>query len=84
LSAGTLSELRFGDLVAFADIDAGTTRFYRPGWVSIGLLSHGPSPAPGHGIGITMLITGPGRLLQVDIGESASLGASLRKAAEAL
>ncbi|HVT53472.1 MAG TPA: DUF4438 domain-containing protein [Dongiaceae bacterium] len=84
LSAGTLSELRFGDLVAFADIDAGTTRFYRPGWISIGLLSHGPSPAPGHGIGITMLITGPGRLLQVDIGESASLGASLRKAAEAL
>jgi hypothetical protein len=84
LSAGALSELRFGDLVAFDDIDASTTRFYRPGWTSIGSVSHGPSPAPGHGIGVTILTTGPSRLLKVEVGEGASLGPSIRKSAEAL
>lgn len=82
LSAGALAELRFGDLVAFDDIDASTTRFYRPGWRSIGSVSHGPSPAAGHGIGITILITGPTRLLKAEVGEDASLGLPLRKAAE--
>jgi hypothetical protein len=84
LSAGSLADLHFGDLVAFDDIDAGTTRFYRPEWIAIGSVSHGPSPAAGHGIGVTILITGPSRLLKAEVGEGASLGTSLRKVAEAL
>ena len=82
LSAGSLSELCFGDLVAFSDIDSATTRYYRPGWVSIGLVSHGPSPAAGHGIGVTILLTAPDRLLRAEPGDGGSLGASLRRAAE--
>lgn len=49
--------LRFGDLVAFTDIDSAVTRYYQPGWVSIGLVSHGPGHAPGHGVGVTILLT---------------------------
>ena len=49
--------LRFGDLVAFTDMDSAVSRHFRPGMVSIGLVSHGPSPAPGHGVGVTILLT---------------------------
>jgi hypothetical protein len=27
--------------------------------VSIGIVSHGPGHAPGHGVGVTILLTGP-------------------------
>jgi hypothetical protein len=84
LTAGSLDELCFGDLVAFSDIDASTTRFYRPGWMSIGLVSHGPSPAAGHGIGVTILITAPGGVLKAQVGPSGTLGALLRESAEAI
>jgi len=82
LSAGSLAELHFGDLVAFSDIDSGTTRFYRPGWISIGLVSHGPSPAAGHGIGVTILLTGPDQFLGAKIDVGGSLGSVLRRSAE--
>ena len=49
--------LRFGDLVAFSDIDSATTRHFQTGMVSIGLVSHGPGHAPGHGVGVTSLMT---------------------------
>ena len=54
-----LSDLRYGDLVAFQGIDSGNNRFYRPGFVSVGVVSHGPSQWPGHGPGATIVLSGP-------------------------
>ena len=82
LIAGALDELCFGDLVAFRDIDARTTRFYRPGRIAIGLVSHGPSRSPGHGIGVTVLLTGPDSVLSVSIGRGGAVGALLRRWSE--
>ncbi len=53
------AELRFGDLVAFTGIDSAVSRYYEPTRVSIGIVSHGPGQAPGHGVGVTILLTGP-------------------------
>jgi hypothetical protein len=78
LVAGSLEDLRFGDLVAFRDIDARTTRFYQPGRVAIGLVSHGPSPSPGHGIGVTLLLTGSDRTLEARMGDQGAVGSLLR------
>jgi hypothetical protein len=69
--------LRFGDLVAFADIDSRFTRFYRRGYVSVGVVSHGPSPVPGHGVGITLLLAGPKESLRVRAADQASLAEAL-------
>lgn len=70
--------LRFGDLVAFDAIDARTTRFHRPGHVAVGLVAHGPSRAPGHGIGVTIILSGPDYLLAVRVVRDAGLGAVIR------
>lgn len=67
LSAG----LRFGDLVAFTDIDSAVTRYYSPGFVSIGIVSHGPGHAPGHGVGVTILLTAPAAHLHAVLGKGA-------------
>ncbi len=32
---------------------------YRRDWVSVGIVVHGASPLPGHGPGITPILTGP-------------------------
>jgi hypothetical protein len=56
--------LRFGDLVAISDIDARYNIGYRRDWMTIGLLVHGSSPLPGHGPGITVILTGPARSLR--------------------
>ena len=53
------TDLRLGDLVAITDIDARWNMGYRRGWVSVGVVGHGASPLPGHGPGITMILTGP-------------------------
>ena len=82
--AGSLDTLCFGDLVAFAEIDGATNRFYRPCFTSIGIVSHGPSHVPGHGVGVTLLLTGPDDRLTATIGDGASLGPLLRGWAEAL
>jgi hypothetical protein len=66
-------DLRFGDLVAFSDIDATTTRFRHVGYVAIGLVAHGPSPAPGHGVGITILASGPAGRLRIVVQDDATL-----------
>ncbi len=63
--------LCFGDLVAFTDIDSAVTRFYRPGFLSIGIVSHGPGHAPGHGVGVTILLSAPARHLAAEIGDGA-------------
>jgi Domain of unknown function (DUF4438), N-terminal/Domain of unknown function (DUF4438), C-terminal len=80
--AGSVDALCFGDLVAFDAIDAATTRFYRPGFLSIGVVSHGPSHVPGHGIGVTILLTGPSDRLAAKIDTGASIGGVLRQWAE--
>ncbi len=51
--------LRLGDLVAISDIDARFNAGYRRGWESIGLVVHGGSPQPGHGPGVTVILSGP-------------------------
>jgi hypothetical protein len=84
LLVGDADQLRFGDLVAFRSIDASVTRFYRPGWISVGLVSHGPSPTPGHGIGVTLLLTGPETHLEVKVGPKGAVGLAIRQWAEAM
>jgi Domain of unknown function (DUF4438) len=53
------AELRLGDLVAITDLDTRFNAGYRRGWVTIGLVAHGGSPQPGHGPGVTAILTGP-------------------------
>lgn len=55
--------LLFGDLVAVTDLDARHNMGYRRGWLTVGVVVHGTSPLPGHGPGITPLLTGPVSLL---------------------
>jgi Domain of unknown function (DUF4438) len=59
VSASDGHDLRLGDLVAIADIDARYNMGYRRGWVSVGIVVHGTSPQPGHGPGMTPILTGP-------------------------
>jgi hypothetical protein len=58
-------DLLLGDLVAVTDIDARYNMGYRRGWVTVGVVVHGASPLPGHGPGITPILTGPAESLQV-------------------
>lgn len=51
--------LLIGDLVAIMDIDARFAMGYRRGWLTIGVIVHGGSPLPGHGPGMTVILTGP-------------------------
>jgi Domain of unknown function (DUF4438) len=51
--------LLLGDLVAVTDLDARHNMGYRRGWLTVGVVVHGTSPLPGHGPGITPLLTGP-------------------------
>jgi hypothetical protein len=52
-------QLLLGDLVAITDIDARFNMGYRRDWLTIGVLVHGASPLPGHGPGMTVILTGP-------------------------
>ena len=55
--------LLLGDLVAVTDLDARHNMGYRRGWLTVGVVVHGTSPLPGHGPGITPLLTGPASVL---------------------
>jgi hypothetical protein len=57
-------DLALGDLVAVTDIDARYNRGFRRGWVTVGVVVHGTSPLPGHGPGITPILTGPAHALR--------------------
>ncbi|MCW2929321.1 MAG: hypothetical protein JWM19_283 [Actinomycetia bacterium] len=59
--------LRLGDLVAITDIDARFNAGYRRGWVTVGLVVHGGSPQPGHGPGVTPILTGPAEALRAEV-----------------
>lgn len=71
-------DLRFGDLVAFEGIDASTARFHSPGHLSVGIVAHGPGLAPGHGVGITILVTGLTADFGIRITPGSGLGGLLR------
>ena len=53
-----------GDLVAVSDLDARFNLGYRRGWLTVGVIVHGASPLPGHGPGITPILTGPAEALR--------------------
>jgi hypothetical protein len=57
------SRLLLGDLVAVADLDARHNMGYRRGWLTVGVVVHGASALPGHGPGLTPVLTGPGSAL---------------------
>ena len=69
--------LRFGDLVATADLDGRVARYRRPGHLTVGVVSHGPSPVPGHGVGLTVVLSGPSGALSVEVDDAASLADAL-------
>ena len=54
-----LAALRLGDLVAVTDLDVRHNIGFRRGWLTVGVLVHGDSPQPGHGPGVTPVLTGP-------------------------
>jgi hypothetical protein len=56
--SSTLPELRLGDLVAITDLDGRFNAGYRKDWLSIGVVVHAGSPQPGHGPGVTILLSG--------------------------
>ena len=58
LSLG-LEELRIGDVVAVADADHRFGRGYRPGFLTIGVISTGQCMLFGHGPGPSSLMSGP-------------------------
>jgi hypothetical protein len=57
-------DLALGDLVAVTDLDARYNMGYRRGWVTVGVVGHGASPLPGHGPGMTPILTGPAAALR--------------------
>jgi hypothetical protein len=75
--------LRLGDLVAITDLDARFNAGYRRGWLTIGLVVHGGSPQPGHGPGVTVILTGPAGALQASADEAGHRGLSEASALEA-
>jgi hypothetical protein len=63
-----------GDLVAVTDIDARFNMGYRRGWVTVGIIVHGGSPLPGHGPGLTPILTGPAGALQLGLDAAGHVG----------
>ncbi len=57
-------DLALGDLIAVTDLDARYNMGYRRGWVTVGVVGHGASPLPGHGPGMTPILTGPAAALR--------------------
>ena len=64
-AAGDPGAVRLGDLVAVTDIDSRYNMGYRRGWLTVGIIVHGSSPQPGHGPGLTPILTGPAGPLAV-------------------
>jgi hypothetical protein len=62
---GGAPDILLGDLVAITDIDARYNMGYRRDWVSVGIVGHGSSPLPGHGPGMTAILTAPATALDV-------------------
>jgi len=73
-----LDSLRFGDLVAIRDFHAPHGPAYQGGSVTIGVVVHGDSTVSGHGPGVTVLMSGPARLIQPLVDARANLAAIYR------
>ena len=69
-----LDNMALGDLVAVSDLDVRYNMGYRRGWVTVGIAVHGASPLPGHGPGITPLLTGLAAALQVNADAAGHVG----------
>jgi uncharacterized protein DUF4438 len=69
-----LGGLRLGDLVAVSGIDARWNLGYRRDWVTVGLIAHAASPQPGHGPGLTPILTGPASVLRAEPDPSGHVG----------
>jgi hypothetical protein len=67
-------DVALGDLVAVSDLDARYNMGYRRGWVTVGIVVHGASPLPGHGPGITPLLTGPSAALRATADAAGHVG----------
>jgi hypothetical protein len=63
VGVATIPDVLLGDLIAVTDIDARYNMGYRRGWLTVGIVVHGASPLPGHGPGITPILTGPSTAL---------------------
>jgi hypothetical protein len=68
------ADLLLGDLVAVSDLDARYNMGYRRGWLTVGVVVHGASPMPGHGPGITPILTGPASALRVQPDQAGHTG----------
>jgi hypothetical protein len=64
LDPAAAAGLLLGDLVAVTGVDARWNMGYRRDWVTVGVIVHGGSPMPGHGPGITPILTGPATALR--------------------
>jgi hypothetical protein len=71
---GPAADVLLGDLVAVTDIDARFNMGYRRGWVTVGIIVHGGSPLPGHGPGLTPILTGPAGALQLGLDAAGHVG----------
>ncbi len=68
-----LDELRFGDIVAIIDADTRFGRTFRTGSVTIGVIIHADCIAPGHGPGVTTLMTCKDPIIEPFIDPKANL-----------
>jgi hypothetical protein len=69
-----VADLLLGDLVAVSGLDARYNMGYRGQWLTVGLVAHGASPLPGHGPGITPILTGPASALLAEPDEAGHTG----------
>jgi hypothetical protein len=81
LSLG-LEGLRVGDIVALQDQDHRYGRGYRPGYLTIGVISTGQCMLFGHGPGPSSLLSGPAGAFHVVIDPDANLASWLHQGQE--
>jgi hypothetical protein len=74
LQLGADEDVLLGDLVAVSDLDARFNLGYRRGWLTVGVIVHGASPLPGHGPGITPILTGPAEVLRAAPDQAGHVG----------
>ncbi|HEU5420879.1 MAG TPA: DUF4438 domain-containing protein [Streptosporangiaceae bacterium] len=79
LSLG-LEDLRVGDIVALADSDHRYGRGYRPGYLTIGVISTGQCMLFGHGPGPSTLMSGPAGAFALTDDRDANLSSWLHDA----
>lgn len=76
----SLDALRLGDVVAVTDCDATHGARWQPGAITLGVVTHGSSPASGHGPGINVIMTSPSGVLEPIITRKANLSEILNLA----